>query len=287
MTKIQKIYLLLFVLFLAAIPVWRYLMVPELLKLPGDYSSEISLYGTENVYDETLNDFGGEEAVQVVRRVTVEDLEGVIVKINDFFSSAYLSGEVFYKTDQDFIVDRVTKKIQGTDTYFEFPRNLTRGDYSTWFYYLTEPFKVKFERDERILGLETYLFSYDLEFDATSGFSEADPLVPEVYNVKEVPSGKIWVEPVTGVIVKLVDRGDDYYVEKTGSIMSAPVVSPLFKWTATYSDDTIANQVRIAQNEKQKIILFERWIPILLGLISLAFLIALFASRKVALKSGQ
>jgi hypothetical protein len=287
MTKIQKLYLLLFVLFLVAIPAWRYFAVPELLKLPGDYFSETDIYGTENVFDLTSNDYEGEEIVQVIRSVTAKELEGSKVKINDFFSSAYLSGEVYYKTDQAFIVDRVTKKIQDTDIYFEFPRNLTKENYSTWFYYLTEPFEVKFEREEKILGLETYLYSYNLEFDATSGFSEADPLVPKEYYVKEVPSGKIWVEPVTGVIVNLADEGTDYYVEKTDSVISAPVVSPLVKWTATYSDDTIANQVRIAQNEKQKIHLYERWIPILLGLVALAFLIALFASRKVALKPNS
>jgi hypothetical protein len=284
MTKIQKTYLLLFIFFLAAIPAWRYLVAPELLKLPGDYAYRTDIYGTENAYDVTMDVFEGEEIVQVARKVTAKELQGDKIKLNDFFSSAYLSGEIFYKTDQDFIIDRTTKKIQGTDAYFEFPRSVKKEEYTTWFYYLTEPFKVKFEQEENILGLETYLFSYGLEFDATSGFSEADTLVPEVYSVKEAPNGKIWVEPVTGIIVKLADEGTDYYVEKTGSVITAPIISPTLKWTAIYSDDTIANQVRIAQNEKQKIQLYERWIPIMLGLIALALLIALFASRKVAFK---
>jgi hypothetical protein len=275
MTKIQKTFLGLFILFLAIIPLWRYLVVPELLKLPGDYAYQTNIYGTENVYDVTVGVFEGEKIVQVARKVTAKELQGDKIKLNDFFSSAYSSGEIFYKTDQDF--------IQGTDAYFEFPRNVKKEEYTTWFYYLTEPFKVKFEQEENILGLKTYLFSYGLEFDATSGFSEADLLVPEVYSVKEVPSGKIWVEPVTGIIVKLADEGIDYYVEKTENVITAPIISPTFKWTAIYSDDTIANQVRIAQNAKQQIILYERWIPILLGLIALALLIALFASRRVVL----
>jgi hypothetical protein len=283
MTKIQKIFLALFVLFLAVIPVWRFMVVPELLKMPVDYASHTNFFGTENIYDIETNDFEGEEIVLVARKVTAKELQGNKIKINDFFSSAYLSGEIFYKTNQDFIIDRTTKKIQETETYFEFPRNVKKEGYTTWFYYLTEPFKVKFEQEENILGLETYLFSYELEFDATAGFSENDPLVPERYNVKEAPNGKIWVEPVTGVIIKLEDEGADYYVEKAGSAITAPVIAPTFKWTAIYTDDTIANQVRIAQNAKQTIQLYERWITILLGLISLAFLIALFASRKVAL----
>jgi hypothetical protein len=284
MTKVQKLFLVLFVLFLAAIPVWSFVAVPELLKLPGDYAHKTNIYGTENIYDLTVDRFEGEEIVQVERRVTVKEILDDEIKLNDFFSSAYLNGEIFYKTDQDFVVDRATKKIKGTEALFEFPRDVKREEYTTWFYYLTEPFKVKFEKEERILGLETYLFSYELEFDATSGFSDNDPLVPEIYNVKEVPSGKIWVEPVTGIIIKLEDEGIDYYVEKTGNVVTAPIISPTFKWTAVYTNDTIANQVRIAQNEKQKIQLFERWIPVLFGLVSLAFLIALFASRKVALK---
>jgi hypothetical protein len=284
MTVIQKIFLALFVLFLAVIPVWLYLVVPELLKLPGDYSSHTNFWGTENVYNVDSNDFEGEEIVQVARRVTTKELDNDKIKLNDFFSSAYSNGEIFYKTDQDFVVDRTTKKIQDTEVHFEFPRNVEKEEYATWFYYLSEPFKVKFEQEEKILNLGTYLFSYELEFDATPGFRDADPLVPEMYNVKEVPSGKIWVEPITGIIVKLADEGTDYYVDKVGSVITAPIVAPTFRWTAEYTSDTVANQVRLAQNEKQKIQLYEIWIPILLVLISLAFLIALFASRRAALK---
>jgi hypothetical protein len=277
---INKVFLGIGIALLVFIPIWIFLVVPEMEKLPKDYGYETNLFGTENVYNIEIGDFEGEEVVKVNRKVVAKEIEGDNLFVNDHFSSSFLDGEVYYSTNQGFTVNRKTKKIEGTGAYFEFPRDLKKQEYNVWFYYLTEPFIVEFEKEEKLLGLDTFLFSYELEFDATSGFSDSDELVPETYYIKESPNGKIWVEPISGIIVKLEDSGIDYYVEKTDNVLTAQEVSPTFKWTAKYNDDTIANQVRIAQNEKQRIILIEWIVPILLALIGLAFFSAYYISKK-------
>jgi hypothetical protein len=283
MTKIQKIYLLFFVLFLAAIPVWRYLVVPELLKLPGDFERKFDLIGTEQPNYEV----GGNSEESLIysgtknTKWTSSGANQVSAEL--FFEAETIGGEPLFEITKKYDVDVDTRRIILGDTrlgYLIPPAHLEKKNYN-----IQDPTNMvdvdfDFEREENVNGLEVYYFKGNNKGqNSTDGYAFLE-LVPEVYNSVDDIVNEIWVEPVTGTVVNFKQAGKSYYMDK----LTGNRIHNFTNYTNEYSDDTITNQVRIAQNEKQKIQLFERWIPILLGLISLAFLIALFASRKVALR---
>jgi hypothetical protein len=285
MTKIQKIFLLLFVLFLAAIPAWLYLAVPELLKIPRDYQFNVELLSTEQTrYDigKPLSDIA---ILKGYIKLDTTELNSESIDIEGLFHIEYLDGTLSYESPEKYTVNRVTHLVQMGDrkAYFMFPQKLDKQEMTIYFPGWSAPFDLRFEGEETIDGLLVYKYISDIEnYNITQSFSFLDS-IPEIYNASVDNRGEYWVEPISGRLVKYSESGIDYYTEKETGVK----VQDFSQYSNKFSNDTIANQVRIAQNEKQKIILYERWIPILLGLISLAFLIALFASRKVALKREQ
>jgi hypothetical protein len=285
MTKIQKTYLLLFVFFLALIPVWWYLLVPELLKLPRDYTREFDLHYSINTNYDLSNWTGESLALAFVKNITLSSSSDV-QDIESHYMAETLNGKLIWETKNRFSIDR--KSIKGlsrnnqdiTGSYFLFPRTLQKSSYEIWPIGYNDSFKAEFDGVSEILGLLVYNYSFnDQLIDETESYEWLD-LIPDNYHAKSIVSVKFSVEPVTGFIVKYDGMGRSFYTHK----ISGAKVQDFYAWQDKFNDDTIANQVRIAQNEKQKIILYERFVPVLLGLVSLAFLVALFASRKVALK---
>jgi hypothetical protein len=286
MTKIQKIYLLLFVLFLAAIPVWRYWFVPELLKLPGDYESVVNYRRLSNTNHQIGGEWIGAELVKGYTKEQTISLDGNTQIIEGLYQAQDLNNKTLWEVKKEYGVDRGSRELQNgfgqyaKNTFYLFPPNLKKQTYNVWFAQYLYPIELTFRGTEKLQGLAVYHFSAEnFIFDDSAGFQWLDT-VPELYKVFADGTVNVWVEPVTGVIIDYKGGGVAYYADK----ITGEKVQDMQTWRNEYSDDTIANQVRIAQNEKQEIILYERWIPILLGLISLAFLIALFASRRVALK---
>jgi hypothetical protein len=285
MTKIQKTYLLLFILFLAIIPVWRYLVVPELLKLPGDYERNFNLFYLSNEDYDLEDGFSGELIINAVskdRTISVDEDNQVI---ESYYKAETLAGELAWETQNKFSINRetrenITRNGEGAvGSYFVFPQELEKNSYKIWPIGYNHSFDVQFDGVENVEGLEVYHFSFANEItDDTEDFTWTE-LIPDTYHVNSVQSADFWLEPVTGRIVNFDDGGTSYYID----ITTGEKIQDFLTWKAKFSDDTIANQVRIAQNAKQQIFLYERWIPILFGLIALALLMALFASRRVAL----
>jgi hypothetical protein len=289
MTNIQKTFLALFVLFLAAIPAWLFVAVPELTKLPADYERNIDLFYLSNEDYDLENGFSGESIVNAFSEDRTIGVDGDNQDIESHYKAETLSGELAWETRNIFGTNRETREnitrneVGAVGSYFLFPQKLEQKSYKIWPIGYNHSFDVQFDGIENVDGLDVYHFSFANEItDDTKDFTWVE-LVPDTYHVNSIQGSDLWVEPVTGIMVNFDDGGTSYYVDKT----TGEKIQDFLTWKAKFSDDTIANQVRIAQNEKQKIILFERWIPILLGLISLAFLITLFASRKVALKKDN
>jgi hypothetical protein len=290
MTTIQKIYLLLFVLFLASIPAWRYFVVPELLKIPNDFSLSIDYYSVGNEYDVKNNSFLGEIISQSILDVQIKSIQDGVIVLDSTFESQTLSGGILYRNTREYsadistgksILDQRLKQRGINNEWTILPKHLEKKSYVYHFFERVDPVKFDFIKEDKVLGLLAYHYRGTDSLDSSAIFADFDPYVSVDRGVKNSVEAEMWVEPVSGTIVQFKESGINNYINR----VNGQDLYPRDIYKNTFSDDTIANQVRLAQNEKQKIILYERWMPILLGLISLAFLIALFASRKVALKS--
>jgi hypothetical protein len=254
--------------------------------LPRDYNKYRDIQTISDTRHDVDSDWTGEIISKSVANDKTSNANANSQTIESYFKNATLAGDIIWETSHTFKIDRSTKEVTERDgevtqgTYYLFPRKITEKNYSIWSIGNNNLYDFVFEGVDEVLGLNVSHFSVEnFVVDDTIGFEWLD-LVPEKYEVKSVQSIDTWVEPTSGIVVLMEDRGTSYYVDPT----SGERIYAMQTWDNKFSDDTIAKQVRLAQNEKQRIQLFERWIPILLGLIAFSFLIALFASRKVALR---
>jgi hypothetical protein len=286
MTKIQKIYLAFFIFFLVIIPAWRFIVVPQLLKIPVDYENVINFTRSSNTKHQIGGEWTGEKLIQGYTHIQTIGLNGNTQIIEGLYQAKDLNNQVLWEVKKEYGVDRSSRELQNgfdqyeKNTFYLFPHGLKKQTYNVWFAQYLYPIELKFRGAEEIQGLVVYSFSAEnFIFDDSAGFEWLDT-VPELYKILTDGTVKVWVEPITGAIIDYKGGGVAYYADK----ITEEKVQDMQTWSNQFNNDTIASQVRIAQNEKQKIFLYERWIPILFGLIALAFLIALFASRKVVLK---
>jgi outer membrane lipoprotein-sorting protein len=277
MEKLQKIFFGIGAVLLVFIPVWLFLIVPELEKMPEDYSRAFDYNSITDTRHEISAEWAGKEVTKARLQDDITNSAKEIQTVKSLFEKKTLAGEVLWKIEHKFKLDRYTLEVMEGNgkasrqkTYYIFPKKTEGKTYRIWVIATNNLYDLKFTEIENILGLETYHFSAeDSIVDDTEGFEWLE-LVPERYDVKSNQSINMWVEPVSGITVKLEDKGTSFYTDpKSGELIHA-----MQTWDNKFNDDTISNQVRLAQNEKQRIILIERIIPILLFIIAAALFIA-------------
>lgn len=270
------------VILLILIPIWIYLIVPELDKIPRDYNTVLNLNHFDNTNFEINGNWTGQQIQKSFQKETTINVEGNIQVIEGWFKAETLNGELLFESKHQYGVNRKTREnVKGygnkdRDGYYFFPVHLEKKSYRVWmpeYYYALD---FNFEGVDNIQGIDAYYFkTKEFSTDDTEAFSFLD-LVPETYGAGCSQAVEFWVEPVSGIIVNYKDKGMCYYTNKeTGA-----KVQDMEDWSNKFNDDTIANQVRIAQNKKQTIVLYEWIIPILLGVIAVAFFIVSYIGRK-------
>jgi len=159
---------------------------------------------------------------------------------------------------------------------FVFPRNVEKKPYNIR-YSSYKGLPLTFQGQEAVEGLQTYLFSYKGAAEYTEAYQGT-----EGYEGVEVEPGqeirctddqftvKLWVEPVTGEIVKYDEgcpSGDSVF-----DIASNEELYPLSRWTgASAGDDVVLRASQISRQRAQYFWL-GLYIPLILLLAGLLFL---------------
>jgi hypothetical protein len=138
--------------------------------------------------------------------------------------------------------------------YFVFPREVEKTTYRLRYSYL-KGIPVAFQREEQIEGMTTYLFSYRGRGEYTESYAGTAEYTgitvqpgQEIKCADDQFSFNVWVEPVTGELLK-VDEGctsGDYLFD----IATGKALSPVLRWRGvTIGDDIIrrAEQIRTAR----------------------------------------
>jgi hypothetical protein len=160
---------------------------------------------------------------------------------------------------------------------FLFPPHVQPVSYQLWDPFYTGPRTATFHRSTTLNGIPVYVFNCQAtDIDDSSGYAFLMD-VPERYRAYSAGTGKLWVEPVSGVVIDFEDAGKSYFVEPgTGK-----PVSDFYFWDARYTAQTKAVQLRRALTARRNIRAFEVWLPLSLLLGSLIWL--LLGLRRVLL----
>lgn len=177
---------------------------------------------------------------------------------------------------------------------YRFPFSTEKKSYPLFDPIAQKPFDANYEGEDDVNGLTTYLFTQNVGYDADGKLVEpiryaslydddedgevtaraqlwglpGDPYEPITMTRFYAAQRTFWVDPVSGTIVKTQERANHYYARDP----LRPEVA-LADYKVTSTEQTVESQVATARDERDRIALWTRVLPISLGAAGLVALI--------------
>lgn len=271
----QKILMNSAVALLIFIPIWFILFIPGLKSLPDNFNYKATIFSTDNFYDAEKRDFGGEFASNTRFSYEVVDVKNGILIVKNTFEVRKFTGEKIFSVERSYgIIKKTGQHVKGfgdrdREGYLFAPKKLKRGEgFTYWHINYDEPAHMEFKDVEKIEGLEVYRYETNYHADQTSDLEHL-PGVPEERGINLDINLQLWIEPVTGRMIKYEDKTIAYYYDTK----TEERIHPWNKFNNKFNPLSVKNQVEIAKGIKFKISLVEKIIPVLIGLIAILLLI--------------
>jgi len=177
---------------------------------------------------------------------------------------------------------------------FRFPFVTEKRSYPFFDPIAQKPFDANYDGEDDVNGLTTYRFTQNVGYDADGKLVEpiryaslydknedgevtaraelwglpGDPYEPVTMTRYYAAQRTFWVDPVSGTVVKATERANHYYAREA----LRPEMA-LADYTVTSTEETIESQVASARNERDRLALWSRVLPISLGAAGLVALI--------------
>ncbi|PIR74089.1 MAG: hypothetical protein COU35_04595 [Candidatus Magasanikbacteria bacterium CG10_big_fil_rev_8_21_14_0_10_47_10] len=274
----MKKYLFLAASFFCFIPIWIFLIAPEITKLPADFSYSADLFSLDNFYDEDAQDFVGAQISKSEYGYAVTAIDGDTYTLNNSFSVTNLTDDFIFSVEREYGVNAKTgahtagygdKDRQG---YLFAPRGLSKGEtFTYWHTNYDGPARMIFLKEESLFGLRVFRYESDYRNVRIDQSNELQylPGVPEQRGVEVDPHVEVWVEPITGYLVKFADHSTAYYYDRA----SGDRVSPWNSFSNSYTDASVEKQVTNAKKRKALVILVHTVAPLSMAILGFVFLL--------------
>ena len=177
---------------------------------------------------------------------------------------------------------------------FRFPFATEKRSYPFFDPIAQKPFDANYDGEDDVNGLTTYRFTQNVGYDADGKLVEpiryaslydknedgevtaraelwglpGDPYEPVTMTRYYAAQRTFWVDPVSGTVVKATERANHYYAREA----LRPEMA-LADYTVTSTEETIESQVASARNERDRLALWSRVLPISLGAAGLVAMI--------------
>jgi hypothetical protein len=271
---------------------WRFALSPGLTqRIQPGWSWQSHFIGSNTYPDSLTGEFPEKDTIGNYERLikiipTGQESSGV--KLQD---SYLVRDEALKKVVWEYIFEAMVDPKTGahlnknySDEYFVFPREVEKKTYKLRYSYL-KGIPVAFQREEQIEGVNTYLFSYKGRGEYTESYLGTDE-----YPGIEVKPGQeikcrddqflfdVWVEPVTGEVIKLDEScysGDYVY-----DIASGKAIQAVSRWGGVTAGDNVIQRAAEVLEARTKYQVTNLYVPLILLVGGLAFLGVGLYSRK-------
>lgn len=247
---------------------WLAYAVPHILKVPKDLSYTADLVSVDNFFDENLGEYSGEKHSNSFFSYHVASQKNNIVNIQNNFEVRSFDGRKIFSSNPVYGIDEKTwMHVKGEgdkdrEGYLFAPRNLKKDQIFTYWHVSTSVgAQMKYVAEENLYGLKVYKYEkINLDPVDQSEFFTHLQGIPEKRGIKLVNKLYLWIEPVSGHIVKQEEFSDDYYFfdRKTGERLGV-----YNKFSNVYSEKSVIEHIHDARVEKYKVLLVTYGIPIL------------------------
>ncbi|MBI3776267.1 MAG: DUF3068 domain-containing protein [Gammaproteobacteria bacterium] len=259
----------------------RWGIAPYYEKIPADYFMETQY--TAKLWSRQTPASDAVESDSMVRRrdqTLTRSAAHSIIQGDAHWLTA--TGILIFETLNTYGVDRRTRQNltsygdQERTGQYLFPPHTLKQQYDFWDPIYAGPNRMTFAQVDRFRDIEVYVFDSRAEgLDETAGY-RSSPDVPEKYRVLTYGKGRLWVEPVSGVVVDHEDGGTSYYVElKSGRYVGEPIN----QWYARYTPETIQAQLQFAKTSRRWMLALEVWLPLTFVTTGLFCIAAAFFDR--------
>src|SRR6476646_10564621 len=145
---------------------------------------------------------------------------------------------------------------------YRFPFDTEKKTYPVFDPIAQKAFDANYDGEEDVNGLTAYRFSQNVGYDSDGKLDE--PITMTRYYAAQ---RTFWVDPVSGTIVKKKEHGYHYYAREP----LKPEVT-FVDFTVTSNEETVESQVTNARDERDRLALWGRVLPITftaMGLVAL------------------
>ena len=261
---------------------WFFLIAPNFSRLPPDFSYAADVLSTDDFYDEDLQAFSGPVSSLTKFSYEVSSVEGDDLLVRNRFNVRTPSGDKVFEVERLYAVNAFTgahvkgKGDHNRDGYLFAPKYLQSGQgFTYWHVNYDSPAQMKFKGEESIDGVSVYRYEASYKADQTPTLSHL-PGVPDERGVNLDVRLVLWVEPISGHLVKYEDYSTAHYYD----VFTGARLSPWNQFHNEFDRESIQAHALKAAELRDSILLHEVVIPLLLGLVALALLaLPYFSSR--------
>ena len=212
---------------------WTTLAVPELKNANEYFELRLETFERWEILESLDSDqYVTEFARGELKFEVLEDNGSELTIYDHEFTSNWQTGEVIWETDDTATVDRHSRKSVDWDSYFLFPLDTQKQDY-TFGIFGDKPHTFSFVKSFELFDMEVYEFETVDTYDISGAYEK----FPDEKILADQTTTYV-VEPITGQIVSYTTFWQDYIETDNGRI----IVSNGNADTSQYSKDILLNR---------------------------------------------
>jgi hypothetical protein len=244
-----------------------------------DWSWEVDTLGVSVWADETTGEFPPnameDDPINITQRtITVAkfNTDDNTAEIEDYYTSRDpATNAVVWEFTYEAMVDAETGKLTSEPNagdYLFFPRQVEKKTYTiSNSSYQSIP--MSFVKEEKLAGLDTYLFSYRDNMNNTVAYSDVTLEEGQTIICFDFELD-YWVEPTTGEIVKYREWcPGDYVVD----VASNERLYPLSRWGGETSSDDLIRRSDVVKSELNDYKMATLYIPLGLAIVGVVLIV--------------
>ncbi|HTE57939.1 MAG TPA: porin PorA family protein [Verrucomicrobiae bacterium] len=249
--------------------------------IPAGFSYSADVVGTDSYYDLVNQRFSGERYSQVQLSYVSAGEDKGVATIQNVLRAVTITGDPVAIISQQRNINRSSgKSLEQADPskpeYLFAPRNLKKGQPFTFRHVTYDaPAVMHYTGQEELFGLTVY--HYETQYETVGRLEQkntATGTLPPGQGMEYEPRVQVWVEPVSGWLVKLNDDTTTYTYDKE----SGKRLQVFNHFVSQFTDESVKQHVDYAKSLKRQQVFARQTGPVLL--IMAAFVVVLLVTLR-------
>lgn len=251
---------------LLLIAVWTLWVAPIINRLPADFSYTANILSLDNFYDEASQKYQGQHISKSSFSYHVAQQQPDYLTIKNDFDVRTLSDHPIFSVSRTYYINPYTWQHvrvfdhENRQGFLFGPHYANKKPFYYWHVNYDAPALMQYVETEIINGLKVYHYRAHYVADQTANLDYL-PNVPETRGVKTDVLLQIWIEPISGWLIKYQDNSVAYYYDK----ITGKTLAPWNRFSNRYTEVSISQKVHEARRLKWKFIIIDFGVPILMA----------------------